>query len=74
MYKHTCIWEYVTSYSSYNCIVIVIIDNTYLDHAGATLYAASQVAAAAQQLERDVICNPHTCRSTSDYVDQVRYK
>ncbi|KAH8292924.1 hypothetical protein KR044_008869 [Drosophila immigrans] len=48
--------------------------STYLDHAGTTLYAESQVAAAAQQLQRDVICNPHTCRSTGDFVDQVRYK
>ncbi|XP_022209082.2 molybdenum cofactor sulfurase [Drosophila obscura] len=46
----------------------------YLDHAGTTLYAESQVAAAAEQLQRDVICNPHTCRLTGDYVDQVRYK
>ncbi|XP_062141186.1 molybdenum cofactor sulfurase isoform X1 [Drosophila sulfurigaster albostrigata] len=51
-----------------------LADTTYLDHAGTTLYAESQVAAAAQQLQRDVICNPHTCRSTGDFVDQVRYK
>ncbi|XP_001355033.4 molybdenum cofactor sulfurase [Drosophila pseudoobscura] len=46
----------------------------YLDHAGTTLYAESQVTAAAEQLQRDVICNPHTCRVTGDYVDQVRFK
>lgn len=51
-----------------------LADSIYLDHAGTTLYADSQVAAAAQQLQRDVICNPHTCRATGDYVDQVRYK
>ncbi|EDV95146.1 molybdenum cofactor sulfurase [Drosophila grimshawi] len=49
-------------------------DSTYLDHAGTTLYAHNQVSDAAQQLQRDVICNPHTCRVTGDYVDQVRYK
>ncbi|XP_064555458.1 molybdenum cofactor sulfurase isoform X1 [Drosophila montana] len=51
-----------------------LADSTYLDHAGTTLYAESQVSAAAQQLQRDVICNPHTCRATGDYVDQVRYR
>ncbi|XP_034483099.1 molybdenum cofactor sulfurase [Drosophila innubila] len=51
-----------------------LADSTYLDHAGTTLYAKTQVTAAAQQLQRDVICNPHTCRATGDYVDQVRYK
>ncbi|EDW06968.1 molybdenum cofactor sulfurase [Drosophila mojavensis] len=49
-------------------------ESTYLDHAGTTLYAESQVLSAAQQLQRDVICNPHTCRATGDYVDQVRYR
>ncbi|XP_068154650.1 molybdenum cofactor sulfurase [Drosophila tropicalis] len=48
--------------------------STYLDHAGTTLYAESQVAHAAVQLHRDVISNPHTSRSTGDYVDQVRFK
>ncbi|XP_030381510.1 molybdenum cofactor sulfurase [Scaptodrosophila lebanonensis] len=51
-----------------------LADTTYLDHAGTTLYAESQVAAAAKELQRNVICNPHTCRATGDYVDQVRYK
>ncbi|EDV33838.1 uncharacterized protein Dana_GF19210 [Drosophila ananassae] len=48
--------------------------SVYLDHAGTTLYAESQVKAAAEQLQRNVICNPHTCRLTGDFVDQVRYK
>ncbi|KAH8342704.1 hypothetical protein KR084_001054 [Drosophila pseudotakahashii] len=48
--------------------------SVYLDHAGTTLYAESQVKAAAEQLQRNVICNPHTCRLTGDFVDQVRFK
>lgn len=48
--------------------------SVYLDHAGTTLYAESQVTAAAEQLQRNVICNPHTCRLTGDFVDQVRFK
>ncbi|ALC48610.1 mal [Drosophila busckii] len=51
-----------------------LAESTYLDHAGTTLYAETQVLSAAQQLQRDVICNPHTCRLTGDYVDQVRYR
>ncbi|KAH8240424.1 hypothetical protein KR038_000369 [Drosophila bunnanda] len=46
----------------------------YLDHAGTTLYSENQVTAAAEQLRRNVICNPHTCRLTGDFVDQVRFK
>ncbi|XP_016986817.1 molybdenum cofactor sulfurase [Drosophila rhopaloa] len=48
--------------------------SVYLDHAGTTLYAENQVKAAAEQLHRNVICNPHTCRLTGDFVDQVRFK
>nr|XP_044249743.1 molybdenum cofactor sulfurase-like [Drosophila takahashii] len=48
--------------------------SVYLDHAGTTLYAENQVKAAAEQLQRNVICNPHTCRLTGDFVDQVRFK
>ncbi|KAM8719377.1 hypothetical protein ACLKA7_012001 [Drosophila subpalustris] len=71
--------EYTTEFSAEEQALIDkefsrIADSTYLDHAGTTLYAESQVAAAARQLQRDVICNPHTCRATGDYVDQVRYK
>ncbi|XP_016954615.1 molybdenum cofactor sulfurase [Drosophila biarmipes] len=48
--------------------------SVYLDHAGTTLYAENQVKAAAEQLQRTVICNPHTCRTAGDFVDQVRFK
>ncbi|KAH8373194.1 hypothetical protein KR009_001625 [Drosophila setifemur] len=53
---------------------LTVSKSTYLDHAGTTLYAESQVQAAAEQLQRNVICNPHTCRLTGDFVDQVRFK
>ncbi|KAH8284467.1 hypothetical protein KR054_001724 [Drosophila jambulina] len=33
-----------------------------------------EVTVAAEQLRRNVICNPHTCRLTGDFVDQVRFK
>ncbi|XP_017073835.1 molybdenum cofactor sulfurase [Drosophila eugracilis] len=48
--------------------------SVYLDHAGTTLYAENQVKATAEELQRNVFCNPHTCRLTGDFVDQVRFK
>ncbi|XP_075155094.1 molybdenum cofactor sulfurase [Haematobia irritans] len=49
-------------------------DNTYLDHAGTTLYSESQVDAAGKILKENLFCNPHTCKVTADLVDQVRYR
>lgn len=49
-------------------------DKTYVDHAGTTLYADSQIEAASNTLRESVFCNPHTCSSTSDMVDHVRYR
>ncbi|KAH8291581.1 hypothetical protein KR018_001258 [Drosophila ironensis] len=53
---------------------LTVNPSVYLDHAGTTLYAESQVKAAADQLMKNVICNPHTCRLTGDFLDQVRFK
>ncbi|XP_037823018.1 molybdenum cofactor sulfurase isoform X1 [Lucilia sericata] len=49
-------------------------DNTYLDHAGSTLYAESQIDACGKLLKENLFCNPHTCKITGDFVDQVRYR
>ncbi|XP_061390109.1 molybdenum cofactor sulfurase 3, partial [Musca vetustissima] len=49
-------------------------DNTYLDHAGTTLYSERQVDAACKILKENLFCNPHTCKITGDMVDQVRYR
>ncbi|XP_055605856.1 molybdenum cofactor sulfurase 3 [Uranotaenia lowii] len=49
-------------------------DKCYLDHAGATLYAESQIRAAHEQLAQQLLCNPHTSRSTEDLIDQVRFR
>ncbi|XP_065363795.1 molybdenum cofactor sulfurase [Calliphora vicina] len=49
-------------------------DNTYLDHAGSTLYAESQIDASGKLLKENLFCNPHTCKITGDLVDQVRYR
>jgi molybdenum cofactor sulfurtransferase len=46
----------------------------YLDHAGATLYAASQIKAVADGLTENLFCNPHTSKTTADLIDQVRFK
>ncbi|XP_073830105.1 molybdenum cofactor sulfurase [Musca autumnalis] len=49
-------------------------DNTYLDHAGTTLYSERQVDASCKILKENLFCNPHTCKITGDMVDQVRYR
>jgi len=50
----------------------------YLDHAGATLYAESQVKAIAEDLCENVYGNPHSLSTTSRYstdvIDQIRYR
>ena len=33
---------------------------TYLDHAGASLYAKSQIDNAFKELNQNLLCNPHT--------------
>lgn len=50
------------------------IDNTYVDHAGTTLYADSQIEAAANNLRESIYCNPHTCRNSGDMIDNIRYR
>ncbi|KAM7349739.1 molybdenum cofactor sulfurase [Cochliomyia hominivorax] len=49
-------------------------DNTYLDHAGTTLYTESQIDASGKLLKENLFCNPHTCKVTGDLIDQVRYR
>lgn len=50
----------------------------YLDHAGATLYAESQIKAIAEDLCENVYGNPHSLSTTSRYstdvIDQIRYR
>ncbi|XP_065089152.1 molybdenum cofactor sulfurase 3-like [Ochlerotatus camptorhynchus] len=49
-------------------------EKCYLDHAGTTLYAESQIQAACEKLAQNLYCNPHTSRTTGDLLDQVRYR
>nr|CAD7455575.1 unnamed protein product [Timema tahoe] len=50
----------------------------YLDHAGATLYAESQIEAVSQDLCNNVYGNPHSLslssRFATDVIDQIRYR
>ncbi|XP_058443494.1 molybdenum cofactor sulfurase 3-like [Malaya genurostris] len=46
----------------------------YLDHAGSTLYASSQIHAVQQFLTENLLCNPHTSRTIEDLIDQIRYR
>lgn len=50
----------------------------YLDHAGATLYAESQIKAIAEDLCENVYGNPHSLSTSSRYstdvIDQIRYR
>lgn len=55
-----------------------IPDSVYLDHAGATLYAKSQLDAAFHELKGNLFSNPHS-RSpassfTTDAIDNVRQR
>lgn len=50
------------------------IDNTYLDHAGTTLYTENQVDKISKLLKTNLFCNPHTCKVTGDLIDQVRFR
>ncbi|XP_062539746.1 molybdenum cofactor sulfurase 3-like [Armigeres subalbatus] len=49
-------------------------EKCYLDHAGTTLYAESQVRSVCENLTQNLYCNPHTSRTTEDLLDQVRYR
>lgn len=49
-------------------------DVHYLDTAGATLYAESQVKQICNVLTTNLFCNPHTSRGTENIIDQVRYR
>ncbi|KAI9589359.1 molybdenum cofactor sulfurase 3 [Glossina fuscipes] len=49
-------------------------DNTYLDHAGTTLYTESQIEMSSTLLKKNLFCNPHSCKETGDLLDQVRFR
>lgn len=49
-------------------------DTAYLDHAGATLYSESQLAAVYALLGSTLIGNPHTTKRTEDLIDQARFR
>ncbi|EAT36178.1 AAEL011729-PA [Aedes aegypti] len=49
-------------------------EKCYLDHAGTTLYADSQIRSVCEGLAQNLYCNPHTSRTTEDLLDQVRYR
>uniref|UniRef100_A0A1A9W8M6 Molybdenum cofactor sulfurase n=1 Tax=Glossina brevipalpis TaxID=37001 RepID=A0A1A9W8M6_9MUSC len=48
--------------------------NTYLDHAGTTLYTESQIDTSSKMLKKTLFCNPHSCKETGDLVDQARFR
>ena len=52
--------------------------DTYLDHAGATVYAQSQLEALQRDLLENVYGNPHSpcasSRLSTDTIEQVRYR
>ena len=45
--------EYPLLYDEHNSII-------YLDHAGASLYSKSQINGFHEELEQNLLCNPHT--------------
>lgn len=47
-------------------------DKHYLDHAGATLYAESQIRAVHDLLTANMFGNPHTSHQTGQLMDEVR--
>lgn len=54
--------------------MLFVLDDHYLDHAGAGLYSEVQVQDVTDNLKKQFYCNPHTSKLTEDIVDQVRYR
>ncbi|XP_065089184.1 molybdenum cofactor sulfurase 2-like [Ochlerotatus camptorhynchus] len=46
----------------------------YMDHAGATLYAESQIRAVHELLAENLFCNPHSSPLTGKLLEQVRHR
>lgn len=55
-------------------LYVLFLGQTYLDHAGATLYAESQIHNISRDLVKNVYSNPHTSKHTSNCIDQVRFQ
>lgn len=49
-------------------------DVSYLDTAGAALYAEGQIHQISALLTQNLFSNPHTSRATENIIDQVRYQ
>lgn len=62
----------------YNYSMLVFTDTVYLDHAGATLVARSQLEAHHKDILDNVYGNPHSrsqsSQLTADTIDQIRYR
>ncbi|KAL9695353.1 hypothetical protein quinque_014638 [Culex quinquefasciatus] len=69
--------EFVQEYSDEEAAAIEreftrLKDKHYLDHAGATLYAESQIRAVHDLLTANMFGNPHTSHQTGQLMDEVR--
>lgn len=49
-------------------------DSHYLDNAGSALYAEGQIRQITEVLTGNLICNPHTSKTTENLIDQVRFR
>lgn len=71
---------YISVYYTPNHVFTIFLINSfiagvhYLDHAGATHYADSQINKIFTSFSQNVYSNPHTSKTTEDLIDQVRYK
>lgn len=61
-------------HSKSNRISLFSTGKHYMDHAGATLYAESQIRAVQKLLTGNLFCNPHTSRLTGELMNQVRQR
>lgn len=52
----------------------IFIGQSYLDHAGGTLYSEQQLQNILSSFQKSVYCNPHTNKSSEDAIDQVRFR
>lgn len=52
----------------------IFIGQSYLDHAGGTLYSEQQLQKILSSFQKSVYCNPHTNKSSEDAIDQVRFR
>lgn len=62
----------------FTCVVYLIADQHYLDHAGATLYSDTQMKKVSENMLTTLYANPHSAGAagnlTHDIIERTRYR